>query len=350
MMRQHFRSLTAVVVTLMLAVVSVTGPGGTVYAAAASGSGTASASKQTVRVGMPDTDTKTVSGYDNGSVAYMKDYLQAVAEYADWDYVYVKGTWSELVKELKTGKIDLLMDVTKTQERLGYFNYSSESMGTEMCYLIGPENTSISYNDFKAFNGMKVGYEQGSTIINSLSEYGREKGFTVDGRAYKSGAVMFAALDKGEIDAVVQTNFYEAPADHVVLAKCDPTPVYIVTSKKRPQLKQELDEAMTQLFSYNPSFNADMYELHLGQALKKTVGYTKKERAYLKTRPTVNVYYEKDWAPFEYDDNGRAEGMTPDIIRALGKKRAYVSGLCCLHRLSLCITTSTALTMMPSWL
>lgn len=280
---------------------------------------TVHASQRTIRVGMPDTDSSGISG-ENESVLFLKDYLQAISEYADWDYKYVSAPWGQLLQMAKDGKIDLLMDVTKTDERMKYYNYSSESMGTEMCYLFGRSGTGFNYNDYKAFDGMTVGYEKGSTIIAALQEYGRRKGFSVKPKPYKSGAAMFKALDAGKVDTVVQTNYYETPKGHVILAKCSPTPVYIITPKKDSSLIAELDEAMTQLFSYNPSFNSDLFELHFGRALAKSVGYTKEEKAYMNKKPTVYVFYETNWAPFEYDVKGETEGITPDIVRAIGKE------------------------------
>ena len=47
---------------------------------------------------------------------------------------------------------------------------------------------------------------------------------------------MFAALDAGEVDTVVQTNYLDTPSGHMILVKCSPTPVYIATSKKDPSL------------------------------------------------------------------------------------------------------------------
>ena len=70
-------------------------------------------------------------------------------------------------------------------------------------------------------------------------------GGACDGYKYENvGYVMFAALDAGEVDTVVQNNFYDTPAGHIILAKCSPSPVYIVTSKAVPALKTELDAAM----------------------------------------------------------------------------------------------------------
>jgi signal transduction histidine kinase/CheY-like chemotaxis protein len=277
------------------------------------------AAQRTVRVGISDTDNTGISG-ENETVLFQKDYLQAISEYADWKYEYVSASWDELLKMVRNGKIDLLMDVTKTDERMKYYNFSSEAMGTEMCYLFGRSDTKYNYNDYKAFNGMKVGYEKGSTVIDELQKYGRRKGFSVKPKPYKSGAAMFRALDAGKVDTVVQTNYFETPEGHVILAKCSSTPVYFITSKKDSSLSEELDDAMAQLFSYNPSFNSDIFELHFGRALSKSVGYTKEEHAYMDKKPVVYVYYETNWAPFEYETGGKAEGITPDIIRAIGKE------------------------------
>jgi signal transduction histidine kinase/CheY-like chemotaxis protein len=270
--------------------------------------------RRTVRAGVSDADTPGTNGGENRTVAFQKDYLQALAEYANWDLVYVEAPWSECLEMARTGEIDVLVDVSRTQERLAYYDFSSESMGTEMCYLFGRDDTALHYDDFAAFDGMTVGYENGSSIVDSFRQYAEQMGFRFTAKPYISGAAMFAALDAGEVDTVVQNNFYDTPAGHIILAKCSPSPVYIVTSKAVPALKTELDAAMAQLFSFNPSFNADLFEYHFGNAVSQAVGYTQEEMDYLAGKPVVDVYYETNWAPFEYDKKGEAAGITPDIL------------------------------------
>jgi len=275
--------------------------------------------RRTVRVGISDSDTSSPSGGDNKTVTFEKEYLQAVAEYAGWNYEYVNAPWSECLEMAKNGEIDILMDVSKTDDRLQYFNYSSESMGTEMCCLVGRSDTALHYDDFASFDGITVGYEEGSTMIVSMREYGNRMGFSFNEKPYKSGSEMFAALDNGEIDAAVQTNFLETPDGHVFLAMCDPSPVYIVTSKRVPELKNELDSAMARLFSYSPSFNEDLYREVYGNSTARNSGFTQEETDYLNSDPVVIVLYETNWAPFEYETDGEAAGITPEIIRAIGR-------------------------------
>jgi signal transduction histidine kinase/CheY-like chemotaxis protein len=295
-----------------------------VFPAAASAAGstsaavkTASDGRRTVRIGISDGDTQTATGTENRTVAFMKDYLQAVAGYAGWDCDFVEASWADCLRMLKDGELDAVPDVSKTEERLAYYDYPSESMGTEMCYLFGRADTNLQYDDFASFDGIEVGYEEGSTILDSFREYASQTGFTFRGKPYVSGAAMFAALDAGEIDAVVQTNFYDTPTGHVILAKCSPSPVYVATCRKDPSLIRELNSAMSQLLSYRPGFNAELYDYHFGDMASQTSGYTQQEADYLASQPTVDVVYETTWEPFEYERGGEAAGITPDVIRAI---------------------------------
>ena len=290
------------------------------YAASGLTENSVSVGRKTVRVGLPDMDTSAATkGGDNRNVAYTKDYVKAVAEYADWDCEFVAEPWADCIKDVEDGNLDVLTDVSITEDRMDYLDYSSEPMGSETCYMYGSGDTKLGYGDFEAFNGITVGYEEGSTIIDTYEEYAGRMGFTFKKKPYVSGAAMFAGLDAGEVDAIVQTNMYDTPSGHVILAKCSPSPVYMVTTRKKPELKQEMDEAMAQLFSYKPSFNADIFEYHFKGVASQVSGYTTEEKAYLEKHPVVDVYYETSWEPFEYERKGEAAGITPDIIRAIGK-------------------------------
>jgi signal transduction histidine kinase/AmiR/NasT family two-component response regulator len=280
--------------------------------------GTAPA-RRVVRVGLPDTDMAALSEGGNATMIFQKEYLQAVAEYANWDYDYVEASWSDCLEMVQSGELDVLLDVSKTDDRAQYLDYSNESMGTEMCCLVAQSDTDMAYDDYSAFDGMTVGYEDGSTLVDSLRRYGAEMGFAFTATAYESSTELYAALDAGEIDALIQTNYIDIPAGHAVLAKCDPSPVYIVTSKKSPELKPELDNAMAHLFSYSPSFNADLYQKSFEDNTAQIESFTRQELAYLSTRPVVIVPYETNWAPFEMDVRGEAAGITPDILRAIGR-------------------------------
>jgi len=278
-----------------------------------------SAQRRTVRVGLPEQQSADDSGRDSRKVIYDEEYLQAIAEYANWDFIYVRAAWDDCLNMLQDGAIDVLMGVAKTEERSALYDYSNEPMGTEICYLISRSDSGLSYNDYSAFDGLRVGCERGRAIADSFQEYAEQMGFEPEMKEYGSSAELYAAMEQGSVDAFIQTNYDEIPDGDVILAKCAPSPIYIITSRKTPALKGELEEAMTRLLSYNPNFNSDIYARIFRSDIAESEGYTQEELAYLSGKPTVLVPYETNWAPFEYEANGIPTGITPDVIRAVGK-------------------------------
>jgi signal transduction histidine kinase/CheY-like chemotaxis protein len=275
-----------------------------------------------VKVGMIEGDTNPISGKINETTAFQKDYVQAIADYANWTPEYYVYSWNDLLTKTKEGSLDLLLDVTKTTERESDYNFSSQEMGTEMACLYAKSDTSLTYDDYAGFNGMKIGYELGSTILNSFQAYANDNSFTFTAFSYQSRTDLLAALQNGTVDGIVQTNYYDVSRSNVVLlAECKPSPVYIVTPKNETgnRLIGQLDNAMSLLFRYNPGFNLDLYRYHFATSASQETAYTKDELAYINSKPTVAFYYETNWAPFEYDDNGKASGITPDVVRAISE-------------------------------
>jgi signal transduction histidine kinase/ActR/RegA family two-component response regulator len=270
--------------------------------------------KETVKVSIP----RTGDSESDVTYSFFKEYLQAIADYAKWNLEYVNTTWADSFTEVQNGNIDLLIDVSKTTEREAYLDFSAESMGTEMCRLIGRNgDDSYCFDDFEAFNGMKVGYLQGSTIIDSFAKYGTDNNFSFTPVSYPTIAESYQALNNGEIDAIAQTNYYAVPDNFLLLSKCAGSPIYIASRKSNPNLIKALNQAMTMLFDYNPSFNIDLYNYYFSSVTSQTTAFTKEEKAYLKASKPVYLIYESNWEPFEYDKDGKACGITPDVMRAI---------------------------------
>lgn len=271
---------------------------------------TGTAEKRLVRIGI-------TNWQDEPSKAFQEAYFKALAQYAEWECEFVNLPWEEALNGLKTGEIDLLSDVSITKERSAYMDFSTQPMGTEICFLYGPYETALAYDDFTAFNGIRVGYEEGSTLLDTFQTYAENSGFTFTAVPYQTDPDAAAAMNAGEIDAVIQTSFLRNPDRNKVLARCGSGLIYIAASRAKPGLKTELDDAMMQLLSFYPNFNTDIHDYYFGTNSEQTIGYTVEEEAYLASHPVVTLYYETNWEPFEYDDNGRADGITPDLLRAV---------------------------------
>ncbi len=274
---------------------------------------TGTAENQEVRVGIVD-------GEDEENKNFQIAYFKALAQYAGWKCEFVPLTWDECLNGLKNGKIDFLSDVSITEERSAYMDFSAQPMGTEICYMYGSQNTALSYNDFKAFNGIRVGYEEGSTLLDSFQSFADASGFTFTAVPYKTDTDAVNAMNAGDVDVVIQTNFLQPSGGSKVLARCGLGLVYIAASKAKPELKEEMDNAMMQLMSIHPNFSSDIHEYYFGANYEQTIGYTAEEKAYLESKPVVTCYYEVNWEPFEYEEKSVASGITPDLLRTIGEE------------------------------
>ena len=52
----------------------------------------------------------------------------------------------------------------------------------------------------------------------------------------------------------------------------------------------------------------------------ETLDLTPKEQTWITQHPTIKVSNEEDWAPFDFEKDGRAQGYSVDIVKALAKK------------------------------
>ena len=73
-------------------------------------------SEKTVRVGWFESPFNLIDRFGRRS-GYGYEYQQKIAAYTGWTYEYAEGSWPELMQMLTDGEIDLLSDVSFTEER-----------------------------------------------------------------------------------------------------------------------------------------------------------------------------------------------------------------------------------------
>lgn len=76
----------------------------------------ADSGEKKVRVGWYESpfNITSANGIRSG---YAYEYQMKIAGYTNWEYEYVDGSFPELLEKLKAGEIDLLSDVSYTEER-----------------------------------------------------------------------------------------------------------------------------------------------------------------------------------------------------------------------------------------
>ncbi len=128
---------------------------------------------QVVKVGYYENEVFQEGARDNAvKNGYAYEYYRKLSEYTGWKYEYVTGSWSDLLQMLKNGEIDLMSNISFTEERARDMLYTSQPMGTEAYYIfVSPGNAAIMSEDYTALNGKTVGVTEGAIQTGMFRRY-----------------------------------------------------------------------------------------------------------------------------------------------------------------------------------
>lgn len=112
--------------------------------------------KRTIRVGWFESTFNMTDRFGRRS-GYAYEYQQKIAAYTGWEYQYVTASWTQLLEMLKQGEIDLLADVSYTEERAKDMLYSSLPMGEEEYYAyVASRNRSSARTTIPRSTGKRL--------------------------------------------------------------------------------------------------------------------------------------------------------------------------------------------------
>ena len=254
--------------------------------------------EKTVRVGWYESVYNFTDQFGRRS-GYAYEYQQKIAAYTGWSYEYVEGSWSELLHMLEAGEIDLLSDVSYTQERTESMLFSSLVMGTESyCAFVSGGNKAIVSGDFTAFNGKRVGVNEGSIQAVFFQEWAALHGVQAELMTLAvSEEEWLQMLENGEIDVYVTVDAFQGKVDCVPVCEIGQSDFYFSVNKARPDLLAELNAAMSRIQEEDRYYSQKLYDQYV-----RTVGLnaflTDEEAAWLFRHGAIRVGYRTDFLPF----------------------------------------------------
>lgn len=192
----------------------------------------AESEKEVVRIGYIDY-TGFITATDDGSYAgYGVEYLEKIAEYTGWEYEYVYDSWDNQMQSLLDGKIDFVCHAQKTPEREESYLFSKYSIGSEASVLyVRKDDDRYYYNDFAAFDGMRIAVLANSFQNAEFSEYAQKKGFEFSFATYATQEECFKALDAETVDAVAMGSLALQP-NYKVICRFGSDPFYFMSGKE----------------------------------------------------------------------------------------------------------------------
>ena len=271
--------------------------------------------RKTVRVGWHEppyfiTDT---SGRKSG---YSYEYQRKVAAYTGWDYEYVEGTWSELLQKLKTGEIDLLSDMSYSEERAEQMLFSSIPMGTESYYVfVAPDNTEISADSIATLNGKRIGVAKGSIQKEYFLDWAETHNIHANIVEQTCSEEESLRLLGTKFDAFVTMDVYGTPDTAVPVCKVGSSYFYFAVNKNRPDLLTELDAALNKIQDEDKYFDQHLHDAYLNSG--ETARFlSTAEKGWLAEHGPVRVGYQDSYLAFCAKDpaTGMLTGAMKDYL------------------------------------
>lgn len=282
------------------------------------GTGYANASEQRiVRVAFFPMDGYHISGGKDDYGGMDVDYLTELSKYTKWRFEYVEcDSWDDALAKLSAHEVDLVGSAQYSEERKKLYDYADFSSGYTYGSIVTNSDSSIAYEDFKSMEDITFGivktYVRREEFLSYLAEHGIEQPKI---KEYDSTQFLHAALEKGEVDAMVHT-FMEVKEGQRLIGRFAPKPIYYITWKGNDALLQELNGAIADLKLNYPELENDLMNEYYGSKLDKSVLLTSSEQEYLQQKQILIVGYLDNHYPFSYTntETGEFEGLSRKLL------------------------------------
>ena len=282
--------------------------------------------RRLVRFGCYDLKSFINKNASGDYYGYGVDYLRMLSAYTGWCCEPVVAENKDLARMLKSGEIDFLMPVEYAEDRLDRFAYPSYPLGEQIngLYML-KSRKNIYYEDFKAFQGLRVGSVEKTFPTDSMRGYAKEHGFSYREVLYPQLALVHKALEAGSVDLVCRSGLGNIPGDYRLVGATDICPFYIVASAdgKHSPMFIQLDRAVKRIRYEHPDFMGQLFTKY-NINKRTTDGFaalTREDVKYLSAHPSAVVMSFSDRYPIAYaGKDGKPAGIIIDLMQLVSEK------------------------------
>lgn len=146
----------------------------------------------------------------DGSIQGMwVDLLEIIAKEEKWKLEFVYGSWNDGIQRIKDGEVDVVTSAARTPEREVYLDFCGNFLLTVWTEVYVAQNSEIS--DILDLEGKKIGLMYGDHNADALLNMCRSFRINYDTVFYDNYNELFAAINRGDIDAGPVNNMYGSP-------------------------------------------------------------------------------------------------------------------------------------------
>ena len=301
--------------------------------------GVEAAEIETVRVGFFRMDGYHEVDENGQRDGYGYALMQNIRRYSNLNFKYVgyEKTWAEMLQMLETGEIDVLSYAAYTPERSEKFLYSSIPVGTcDLVISVKAGNTSVVQGDYSTYDGLRVGLVEGTAENEVFVEFAAEKGFSYEEVWYDGVAQLSDALQRGEVDCIVYTDF-RSESDEWIVERLTASDLYLIVRKEDTQLMAQLNAALERLDTRETGWRSVLKNTYYPYGGTSTIYFTVDEQnalaRYAQGGAVLRVTAIPDNAPYSWydtDENGNRvvrgiqNTLFSELMGMLGVRYEYV--------------------------
>ncbi|MDE5885064.1 MAG: transporter substrate-binding domain-containing protein, partial [Oscillospiraceae bacterium] len=284
---------------------------------------TASAAEQsnnrTVKAGIFFFEGYHMKDENDSLTGYGIEFLNLVSEYSHLNFQYTgyDRSWSEMLTMLENGEIDVVTSARKTSEREESFAFSYPIGRNNTILSVRIDNAQLHSSDYKTYDGMTVGQLTGSSQNQSLVKFAEEKGFSYRIKEYNDADVLTAALQDGEVDAILSSDLRKAENEKT-LDIIQEDNFYAIVRKDDAELLNEINYAIEQMDLNEGDWKNVLFYQYYGPVYSSELTFTEREKEYIREivsgEKTITVTALGDRAPYSYVENGKLKGILPDYF------------------------------------
>ena len=267
-----------------------------------------------------------VIGEDGRRSGYGYEFLQRLAIHAGWTYEYVgyDGSYADALDMLRDGQVDVVTSVSRTPERQKEFLFSDQDIGVNSTILtVKAGDQTIVAGGYATYDGMTVGMLEANSKNANFERFAAEHNFTFEPVYFAGQDELTAALQNGEVDAVV-TGSLRVLENEWLLESFDASPFYICCRKDRPELMERINAAIDEMDLHDPNWRGTLHEKYYSTDQSGSVVMNAGERAFLEafqaSGKALRLLFDPGRAPYSYFQDGQARGVLPAIFDALAQR------------------------------
>ncbi len=260
------------------------------------------------------------SGNITRRLGYAYDYLQTIGQYENIDFTYEKIDRANGVKKLINNEIDMILGVSKTDDReeAGIL-YPQLPMGTETYYLYSKDEDASMYQDYSNLYGKTVAVEQGTILVEQVKKWNLDNDLDLN-------IVEFEGKIKNNFDEIFNTINCD------LLAYCDlylnvnsglypicefsASEIYIAVSSTRSDLLSLINTAQSNIIQDDQSFLTDLANRYYSDTPSRRM-LSSVEKSWISQNETIDIGYY-DYYPFINDSTkGDVQGSFVNILNQI---------------------------------